>query len=77
MPVSSAIVKINPVNFDRIRNELNKLKGVEIHKLNNSTVIVVIEAETVEQEFEIAKKISKVNGVISFNITYHSFEDDA
>lgn len=76
MPVSSAIINIKPNNSEKIVKELQKLKGVEVHKYDNSKIIVVIEAGTIEEEYETAKKITAIKEVVSFNITYHAFEDD-
>lgn len=74
MNISSVIIKTN--DLSKCKEELSKIDGAEVALSENNTIIVVIQAEDVNQEIEIFNKIEKTKHVISASMHYSYIEDE-
>ena len=76
MPVSGVVVKGVPGHETRIADHVRQVPGVEVHGvLPDGQVVVVIEAESVNDEADLAMRLQQIEGVLSVQVAYHNFED--
>lgn len=76
MPISGVVVKCRPGHEGAVAEQLRPLPGLEVHGvLPDGQVVAVIEAETVQQEAELAVQLQGLEGVLNVQIAYHHFED--
>jgi nitrate reductase NapD len=76
MVVSSLVVRTLPEQANTIRKKLGAIDGVEVNDIiDGYKIIVVMEADRVEDEITISKQISQMDGVLAVNLAYHHFED--
>ena len=76
MVISSLVVETLPAKTDEAASALAEIEGVEVHELNESKIVVTIEAETVGASHATATSFVGVEGVLNVNLVYVNFEDD-
>ena len=74
--ISSLLVKTASGEMERIIAELEQIDGVETHGSHGDSVIVTIEAASINASYAIATSITAVNGVANVHLVYANFEDD-
>lgn len=74
MNISSIIIKTKKLS--KCKDELSKINGVEIALFEGDTIIVVIQANDINEEIEIFNKIEKTKYVISASMHYSYIEDE-
>jgi len=76
MPVSGVVITCTPGVIETLTPLINAESGVEVHGApDDSTIIAVIEAETVQDEVDTVKRLFAMHGVQSVRLAYHNFED--
>lgn len=76
MPISGIIIKCRPEKCKELELLLNAPGSVEInHVLADSSLVAVVEAESVDAEVAIVKNLMAVDGVLDVLVAYHNFED--
>ncbi|HSO84147.1 chaperone NapD [Thiocapsa sp.] len=77
MNISGILVVVPPARIEDATRELNALPGVEVHHTEPSTgrIVVVQEAETVEQEIAALSRIKALSGVMLAEMVYHVFDE--
>lgn len=76
MPVSSVVVTCTQGKAEAVIDEIAAVKGLEVHGvLADGQVVVVIEADTVQEEVDIVARLHEVDDVITVRMAYHNFED--
>lgn len=76
MVISSLVVETAPEYTEAVARELPALEGVEVHGVEGYKIVITIEADTVDQSYDIANQIPSITGVIMVNLIYLNFEDD-
>jgi nitrate reductase NapD len=77
MVVSGLLVNTAPDKLELVKNELLKIKGIEINSvLDDYKIVIVVESKNVESEAQVSKLITNIEGVLGVNIAYHHFGDD-
>lgn len=76
MVISSLVVETIPRQTTHVSDELAQLEGVEVHEVNECTIVVTIEAETIEASHATASDFIAIEGVRGINLVYANFEDD-
>jgi nitrate reductase NapD len=74
--ISSLLVETVPSETERVIVELDKIDGVETHGTHNASVIVTIEASSINASYAIATSITAMDGVANVQLVYANFEDD-
>lgn len=76
MNISSVIVNVSEKKAAKCKENLAKIKGVEIGIVEGSTIILSVEAESTDEEVAIYRQIERTDGVISAAMHYAYFEDE-
>lgn len=77
MPISGVVLRCTPGTETSVAEYARLLPGVDVHAaLPDGQVVVVIEAETVKLEADLAMRLQEIEGVISVQVAYHNFEDE-
>lgn len=76
MVISSLVVETTPQTTQSAAETLSTLEGVEVHEINEHTIVVTIEAETLDDSHAIASSFISISGVTGINLVYANFEDD-
>ena len=78
MNLSGILVVVSPTHLEDVAVALNGLAGVEVHHRDATTgrIIVVQEAESVDQEVDGLRRIQALPHVALAELVYHYFEDD-
>lgn len=74
--ISSLVVETQAEKTQEVAAALAKIKGVEVHEIQDTKIVVTIEAPTVDTSADIAKSFIDIDGFIGMNIAYLNFEDD-
>ena len=78
MVVSGLLIITLPEQLEDVKKELSTINGLEIQNIiDDCKIVVVIESEIVEDGIMISREIAKMDGVLSINLAYHHFEDEA
>lgn len=78
MVVSGLLIITLPEKLGDVKKELSTINGLEIQNIiDDCKIVVVIESEIVEDGIVISREIAKMDGVLSINLAYHHFEDEA
>lgn len=78
MNISGIVVHASPGKIDRVRAQLEKIPGVEVHAASTEgKMVVTIEKPDDREITEIFDEIGKTSGVLSTAMVYHHFEPDA
>jgi nitrate reductase NapD len=77
MNVSGILVVVPPSQVDETRRRLEELPGVEVHHVERSSgrMVVVQEAESVDEEVAALGRIKAMKGVMLAEMVYHFFEE--
>ena len=76
MPVSGIVIKCQPGHAGELGERFAAEEGIEVHGVpDDTTIIAVIEAETVHDEVQIVKRLTETDGVQDVRLAYHNFED--
>ncbi len=78
MNLSGILVISTPSEIDAVIDALNALPDVEVHHVDrdSSRIIIVQEAETINDEVTGLKKIKKMPGIVLAELVYHYFAED-
>jgi nitrate reductase NapD len=77
MVISSLFIETVPGNAANAAKVLERLKGVEIHHIENDyKIVLTLEAETIDESFQISDKFKLVAGVVLVCLVYHYFGED-
>ena len=76
MPVSGVVITCQYGLASRLSGLVAAEPGVEVHGItDDSTIIAVIESDTVQEEVDAVKRLSDIDGVQAVRLAYHNFED--
>lgn len=77
MNISGILVVVPPAQVEDATRALNALPGVEVHHTEPATgrIVVVQEAETVDQEVAALCRIKALSGVMLAEMVYHVFDE--
>ena len=76
MPVSGVVIVCRSGCAPAVSQRIAAEEGVEVHGVpDDTTIIAVIEAETVHDEVQIVKRLAETDGVQDVRLAYHNFED--
>lgn len=76
MVISSYVIETMPDSREEVAHALTSYAGVEVHGNEGNKLIVSIEADSIDQTYELATKLSQINGVLTTNLVYCNFEDE-
>ena len=76
MVISSYVIDTIPEKCEEVSALLVTFEGVELHGQEKNRLIVTIEADSVDATYEIATKLSLLDGVLNNNLIYCNFEDE-
>ena len=76
MPVSGVVITCRPGASEGLSPTIGAETGVEVHGCpDDSTIIAVIESDTVQGEVDTVKRLCDIDGVQTVRLAYHNFED--
>lgn len=77
MNISGILVVVPPGQIEDVTLKLNGLPGVEVHHTEPATgrIVVVQEAETVDEEVAALCQIKALSGVMLAEMVYHVFDE--
>ena len=76
MPISGIIIKYQQDKLGDLLAPLESISGLELRdRIDDSCLIAVLEAETVNQEVDTISSIMNIDGVLDVRLAYHNFED--
>jgi len=55
---------------------ISQIAGVEVHDTIDTTLVVTIEAPTIDASTKVAAEVNASKGIISMRLIYANFEDD-
>ena len=78
MNLSGILVVSTPSEIDQLIDTLNAMPHLEVHHVDrdSSKMIVVQEAESINDEVDGLKKIKKLPGIVLAEMVYHYFAED-
>jgi nitrate reductase NapAB chaperone NapD len=72
---SGLLVNTVPEKMDHVRQNISALKRAEVsYIVDDSRLVIVIHAGSMEEKNTILKEIEKIDAVVSFNLMYDHFE---
>jgi periplasmic nitrate reductase NapD len=78
MPVSGVVIKCSPDMMQELSESLAQPGVVEIHgALPEGRLVAVVEADSVQGELDVVKRLLSTEGVVDVQLVYHNFEDVA
>jgi nitrate reductase NapD len=77
MNVSGILVVVPLPRVDEVKTRLEGLPGVEVHYVERATgrMVVVQEAESVDEEVAALCRIKALDGVMLAEMVYHAFDE--
>ncbi|SEN24589.1 periplasmic nitrate reductase chaperone NapD [Mesobacillus persicus] len=77
MVISGLYIETVPGRAHGAANSVAQINGVEIHHIEeNHKIVLTIEAETVDQSYQISDKFKHIDGVLMVCLVYNHFEED-
>ena len=77
MAISGVVVKIKSEAAENVQRELGKMTGVDIETTSpQGDLIVVVEADNIDNLHKICMKIEKLNGVLGVYPSYVTTADE-
>lgn len=77
MVISGLYIETVPGRAHDAANSLGQINGVEIHHIEeNHKIVLTIEADTVNESYQISDKFKQINGVLLVCLVYNHFEED-
>jgi len=75
--LSGILVVVRPSRVEEAQARLGELPGVEVHHVDPETgrIVVVQEAESVEEEVAALSRIKALKGVMLAEMVYHVFDE--
>lgn len=77
--ITGVVVRAKPEQLDPIRMQLNALRGVEVHAVNeNGNMVVTIEEQGGEKiALDTLSQINQIPGVLATTLVYHHTGEEA
>jgi nitrate reductase NapAB chaperone NapD len=76
MPISGVVIRCKHVERDAVITELADYSSLEIHhRLDDGSLVAVLDSISVENEVETISRIMQLAGVLDVRLAYHNFED--
>ena len=75
--ISSYLVVFEDEHREEALAKLGAMPGVEVHGSEGGQYVVSIEAPSIDETYDLAVEITKMPGVITFNLVFCNFEDEA
>lgn len=77
MVISGMIIETVQNKAEVVALELEKIKGVEVHRIMDGyRLVVTIEAETVDKSYVIADSFKDMDYLLTVCLAYLNYEDD-
>jgi len=76
MIISSYVVETIPEKCESVIEALSALDGVEVHERIESRLVVSVEADSTDETYAIATKMTQMDGAFAVNLVYCNFEDE-
>lgn len=76
MVISSLLVETLQDQAEVVAEKLAAIEGVEVHHIEDYKIIITVEAETIDDSYDITKEFVQIPGIIIVNLIYCNFEDD-
>jgi nitrate reductase NapD len=77
MNISGIVVHASPDKIDKVRTQLEKIPGVEVHAASaEGKMVVTIEKPGNRETADIFEEIGRIPGILSTAMVYHHFEPD-
>jgi nitrate reductase NapD len=78
MNISGIVVHASPEKIEKVRAQLEKIAGVEVHASSaEGKMVVTIEKTGDREAADTFEEISRIPGILSTAMVYHHFEPDA
>ncbi|MDR2035299.1 MAG: chaperone NapD [Coriobacteriales bacterium] len=74
--ISSYLALLRKGCEEEVVASMAALEGVEVHGSEHGQYVVTIEADSVDETFERATKITRLEGVTTFSLVHCNFEDE-
>jgi nitrate reductase NapD len=74
--VSSAVIVVRPDKLETAVEQLSKIRGVEVHAVQDRKVVVVIEGGSSGELGASLAEISGLDGVVAANMVFEHSEDE-
>jgi nitrate reductase NapD len=76
MVISGLLISTISEKVEDVKRQLGSMKGLEIQSMiDDSKIVVVVETNSIEDEADISKEITKIEGVLGVNLAYHHFKE--
>lgn len=78
MNYSGIFATTQPKNLEAMTRSINGLEWAEVYQSDeNGRIVVVLEGETTEEEIARLQKLKRLPGILTAEMVYHYFEDEA
>ncbi|MCL2807663.1 MAG: chaperone NapD [Coriobacteriia bacterium] len=74
--ISSFLASTIKGQTDAVAEAISHISGVEVHETHNTTLVLTIEAPTIQESTKIATEVNLTEGVITLQMIFANFEDD-
>ena len=74
--ISSLLVEALPTEVQELSREIALVPGVEVHEIHGSSIVISIEASSIDASYKIASSLTAIEGVTGVQLIYANFEDD-
>jgi nitrate reductase NapD len=74
--ISSLLVETTPAQTAQVAREIAQRDGVEVHSTHGTSIVVSIEAASINASYAIATALTATEGVTGVQLIYANFEDD-
>ena len=74
--ISSFLVSTVAGRTAEVAEAISEIAGVEVHETHDTTLVITIEAPTIDDSTKVATEVNLSEGVITMRLIYANFEDD-
>ena len=74
--ISSFLISTVEGKTADVAEAVSLIAGVEVHEAHDTTLVITIEAPTIDASTKIASEVHLTKGVMSQRMVYANFEDD-
>ena len=74
--ISSFLVNTVVGETAEVSENISKIDGVEVHETHDTTLVITIEAPTIDASTKTATEVNQSKGVTTMRLIYANFEDD-
>ena len=74
--ISSYLVSTVAGDTEEASKALSQIAGVEVHEVHGTTLVITIEAPSIDDSTKVATEVNLSKGVVSMRMIYANFEDD-